>query len=163
MIAIPRSSTRFGAVSIGRLASTIAAPSFERHGPGHGQITAAWPDLVGPELAGMSRPLRLTWPKGAAAGSTRRQKQGAVLTIGVEGPRAIEFQHAAPRIMEAINSLFGYRAVAKLRLVQASPDRTRQRQRRRPVEATNAEEITGVDSTDLRNALARLGNITNNR
>ena len=159
----PRSSTRFGAVSIGQLAGTIAAPAFAHHGPGHGQIAAAWPDLVGAELASVSSPLRLTWPRGKAAGSSRRQSDGATLTIGIDGPRAIEFQHSAHRIMDAINSLFGYRAVAKLRLVQASPSLTSKARRRQPVDAANAEPVSGVKSADLRDALARLGKTVQTR
>ncbi len=38
--------------------------------------------------------------------------------LRVEGPRSLEVQHIAPQLLERINTYFGYRAVAELRIMQ---------------------------------------------
>ena len=151
-----RPHARFGAVPVGRLAALVAAPAFERHGPGHGQIAAAWTEIVGPELARVSRPSRLTWPRTATSNRDRRGQGGATLTIEVDGPRAVELQHAAPHVLEAVNTLFGYRAVSRLRLVQGSPSRLRRRPPRQPIAVAPGDEMPGFRSPALASAFARL-------
>lgn len=144
-----------GAVAIGRLVGAAAASAFRRHGFGHGEIAAAWTEIVGTELARVSRPERLAWPRDGAA-TARGAAGGATLTVAVEGPRAIELQHAAPRIIEAINTLYGYRAIGRMRLVQApaGPHR-RHGAKRRPLQAAG-DGPEAIRSPALRGALARL-------
>ena len=38
--------------------------------------------------------------------------------LRIEGPRAIEVQHRSGQILERVNSYFGYRAVAEMRILQ---------------------------------------------
>jgi len=159
----PGAPARRGALAIGHLAGIVAAPAFRRHGLGHGEIASAWTDIAGPDLAGVSRPVKLAWPRPGASGAGTRTAGGATLTVEVEGPRAIELQHAASRIMEAANALFGYRAVTRLRLVQAPPVRRRRTQVRMPVAPVNPDRFAGVRSADLRRALARLGEVAGSR
>ena len=59
-----------------------------------------------------------------------RREEGAILVLRVEGPRAIEVQHRSGQILERVNTYFGYRAVAEMRILQAPVARTsRPRQR----------------------------------
>ena len=39
--------------------------------------------------------------------------------LRVEGPRAIEVQHRSGKILERVNTYFGYRAITEMRIVQA--------------------------------------------
>jgi hypothetical protein len=133
---------------VGRLVREIAAPAFARHGSGHADIALAWEEFAGPALASISRPVRLAWPRQGAG-------EGATLTVHVEGPRAIELQHAAPGILAAINTALGRRAVGRMRLMQAPVGR-RQRVRREPAKPERPERFATIASADLRAALARL-------
>jgi hypothetical protein len=136
---------------VGGLVREVTAPAFERHGRGHQDIALAWAELVGADLAAVSRPVRLAWPRpGAGAG------EGATLTVHVEGPRAIELQHSAPRIIAAINMSLGQRVVERMRIMQAPVDRAAARARRRPAHAERPDRFTAIASPDLRRALARL-------
>jgi len=76
--------------------------------------------------------------------------------VHVEGPRAIELQHAAPGIIAAINTALGRRAVARMRLMQAPVGRARKAARRAPAAAERPERFAAIASPDLRRALARL-------
>ena len=49
------------------------------------------------------------------------------MTLRCLGAMALELQHQTPMLLERINSYFGYRAVAQLRLVQGSLRRHPQR------------------------------------
>jgi hypothetical protein len=153
----PRNYTR-GAMSIGRLAGDVTTAAFKRHGLVHSEIINAWEEIAGAELAGVSRPLRLAWPRSSNKPSGNRI--GATLTIAIEGPRAIEIQHAANHIMDYINTLLGYRAVSKIRLVQETLSRPKKRPAPAPVQPVAADRLTGIRSEALRNALARLGEST---
>jgi len=73
-------------------------------------------------------PDRLVWPRrreDAEEPSPKKswRPEGAVLVLRVEGPRAIEVQHRSGPILERVNTYFGYRAVAEMRILQAPVDR----------------------------------------
>lgn len=158
-----RGRRRHGAVAIGGVVGEITAAAFRRHGLGHGEIARAWTEIAGPELAAVSRPERLSWPR-ADKNASGGRPAGATLTVAVDGPRAVELQYAAPQIIDSINILYGYQAVGRIRLVQATrPIRSRSSVRRRPIEPDNADGLTGIDSAALRSALARLGAATESR
>lgn len=93
------------------LASLIPAvtrPAFRRRSPAGAQVLADWPALVGPAIAGVTRPLRLA--------------QGT-LAIACAGPVAMELQHLAPELIRRINGAVGRVAVQRLRFVQQAPAR----------------------------------------
>jgi hypothetical protein len=128
----------------------------KKHGGAYAAIIAEWNSIVGPALADVSLPEKLT-----AAGSAH----GAAgsLTVRVAGAAATEFQHMAPQIIERINIFLGFPAVTRLKLVQG-PLPGRQQPRRpppRPVPAAVRADIeaqtAGIEDPALRNALTRLG------
>jgi hypothetical protein len=68
----------------------------------------------------------------------------------------VELQHAARHVLEAVNTLFGYRAVSRLRLVQGSPSRLRRRPQRQPIAVAPGDGLPGFRSPALASAFARL-------
>ena len=78
------------------------------------------------------------------------------------GAIALELQHLEPQIVERINGFFGYRAVAKIKLIHAAP-LTIQKPAVRPRDLTMDEELSvmtttaAVEDEELRATLERFG------
>src|SRR3954467_6752046 len=87
----------------------LTRAAFARHGFAYGELLAQWPELVGREVAQICEPERLRWPRGQ---ENAKQKLGGVLTIRATPGRALDVQYDAPRIIERINSFYGYAAVS---------------------------------------------------
>lgn len=112
--------------SVGSFVPGLAQKAFEKFGFSTVALLTEWPAIVGQELAGYTLPERLRWPrqanpKGEPQGVSESGCEGrpaATLVIRVEPSRALDVQYGAAQIIERINSYFGYRAVAELRLQQ---------------------------------------------
>lgn len=134
-------------------------------------ILLRWPEIVGAELAEQVRPVQISYGR-ASPGF------GATLVVQVPGARATEIEHSAGRIVERVNAFYGYRAVSRLRLTQASGARGRARGFAEPAapfagkpaepdgpppepdpdaQARAAAMVSGIRRPGLRDALARLG------
>jgi hypothetical protein len=121
------------------------------------EILARWADIVGPEVAAHSEPIKVNWPRRG----DKDTAEPATLVLRVEGPAALEVQHLSAIIMERVNRFFGWQAIGRIALRQA-PLR-----RREPAKAPAApdptsiariaETLPSVEDEDLRQALARLG------
>ncbi|WP_194743799.1 DUF721 domain-containing protein [Thermaurantiacus tibetensis] len=98
--------------AIGELISGAGARAFRRFGFAEGQLVARWREIVGPVYARWSAPESLRAQRGKGSG------EGATLVVRVEGPFALQLQHAAPVILERCNRLLGGSVVGRLRLVQ---------------------------------------------
>jgi hypothetical protein len=120
------------------------------------EIISRWPDIVGPEIAAHSEPLKINWPR--AIGD--EAPEPATLVLRVEGPAALEIQHLSAVILERVNRFFGWQAIGRLALRQAP---LKHRERWTPpapdpaVAAQIAETMPDVTDEALRQALARLG------
>jgi hypothetical protein len=120
------------------------------------EIISRWPDIVGPEIAAHSEPLRINWPRVAG----EEAPEPAMLVLRVEGPAALEIQHLSAVILERVNRFFGWQAIGRIAIRQAPVRRRERPTRREPdpaVAARIAETLPEVESEDLRQALARLG------
>jgi hypothetical protein len=120
------------------------------------EIISRWPDIVGPEIAAHSEPLKINWPRAAAEDA----RETATLVLRVEGPAALEIQHLSAVILERVNRFFGWQAIGRIALRQA-PLRHRKRPEPVPpdptIAARIAETLPDVKDEELRQALARLG------
>jgi hypothetical protein len=96
----PSSGRAFGSVWLGPLVSRIARPGLQRVGSGLGALAAEWPAIVGPELALVTRPHRLS---GASP---------QTLTIACDGKVAMELRHLEPQLIERINQFASTRVGA---------------------------------------------------
>jgi len=121
------------------------------------ELVSRWPDIVGPEVAAHSEPIRILWKRG----NEGETPEPATLVLRAEGPAALEIQHLSNVILERVNRFFGWQAVGRIALRQAPL--TRPKERKPPPapspEATAriAADLTAISSNDLRQALARLG------
>jgi hypothetical protein len=129
---------------------------FARQGFAAVDIVSHWEDIVGPELANRTEPMRLVWPRRDDPDSS------GTLTVRVEGAYALELQHLAPQVMERVNRYFGWACVGRMAIRQG-PVTRRTRAPDLPVEPP-AEVVTAVAETlgefedeDLKASLARLG------
>jgi len=121
---------------------------------------ARWADIVGPEVAAHSEPMKINWPR-AKNTPDDEVPEPATLVLRVEGPAALEIQHLSAVILERVNRFFGWQAIGRIALRQA-PLRRRERPEPPPppdpaVAARIAEGLPEIMDEDLRQALARLG------
>jgi hypothetical protein len=141
------------------LAATVAditRPLFSRRGFADGAIVNEWPAIVGAHFAAHSAPEKIVAASGGGAEGT--------LHVRIDsGSLAIELQHLEPLLIERINGYFGYRAVARLKLLQGPLPKRRKASPPavRPLEPGEEEELVRhlctVDDPELRQALESLG------
>lgn len=159
--ATPALRIRRGPQRVGARTAPVLRAAFKRNGFTHPEIVAKWPLIVGPALARHTMPERLRQPRGGA--SRDGEAQGAVLHVRVDGALGIELLHLEPVVIERINTFYGYRAVARLRLIQGPlpPRPAAPRERSRPLseseEAALGAFLDSVDDARLKSALAALG------
>jgi hypothetical protein len=88
-------------------------------------------------------------------------QEPATLVLRVDGPMALEIQHASDVILQRVNRFFGWSAVGRLALRQAPLSRRNRPAASRAPEASEvakvAETLSSVEDAELRAALARLG------
>lgn len=96
-----------------RHAGTAAAPWLRevsaRRGFAEPRILTDWDDILGPALAPVCRPVKVTYSG---------RGFGATLIVLAAGARAPEVQMLAPRIIERVNGHYGYRAVSRIKVTQ---------------------------------------------
>src|SRR5258708_6659682 len=94
------------------------------------ELVTRWAEIAGPEVAAHSEPLKIQWPRPVEG----QQQEPATLVLRVEGPMALEIQHASDAILQRVNRFFGWSAVGRLALRQPplSPPHPPQRPRPPP-------------------------------
>ncbi len=93
-----------------RVASSLVTPALRSKGFAQAEVVTRWAYIVGPELAESTLPVGLRFPRG--------DRMGATLTVRCESAFAPLLSHKAGRVIEMVNSFFGYQAVAKLDVKQ---------------------------------------------
>jgi hypothetical protein len=144
------------------VAGKIVGDAFTRQGFASAELVTRWSEIVGPEIAAHSEPIKLQWQRRGRDGPAGGQggQEPGTLVLRVEGPAAIEIQHLANVICERVNRFLGWRSVARLALRQAPLRRTGRKTAPRGDAAAVARVAAALpDITDdgLRQALARLG------
>jgi hypothetical protein len=131
--------------------------SLKAQGFASNEIIARWADIAGPEIAAHSEPMKITWPRAVGEDSP----DPATLVLRVEGPMALEIQHASDVILQRVNRFFGWSAVGRLALRQAPLSRRDKPAASRAPDAKAvaevAQSLSAVEDEQLRAALARLG------
>jgi hypothetical protein len=136
----------YGPRPVGALLPAVIRPAFRNRAPATGQIIADWEAIVGPVIA------RVTMPRRLAAGT---------LSIGCNGPVALELQHLADMLVQRINTHVGQKLVQRLRFIQESLDSPPPvRLRPPPPDAALRavdQSVATLPEGPLRDALAALG------
>jgi hypothetical protein len=139
------------------LLSDVFSDAYAKQGFAARELVTRWADIAGPEVAAHSEPLKIQWPRPVQG----QPQEPATLVLRVEGPMALEIQHASDVILQRVNRFFGWSAVGRLALRQAPlTRRTRPPASRVPdasAVAKVAETLSSVEDEELRAALARLG------
>ena len=76
------------------------------------RLLTHWAEIVGEDLARMSRPGKVSHGRGF----------GATLTLVCSGAAAPLVQMQAPRIVERVNACYGYRAISHVRVTQTAAE-----------------------------------------
>ncbi len=143
-----------GLRQIGTALGGVLDPVAARRGFGTARLIASWTEVIGPRYAATTRPEKLAFPRGGSG--------AGVLTVGVEGPRAVLLQHEIPQLIQRVNAFLGFAAVADIRLVQRAmvPTAPARGQARALSTAERAQldgAVAPVESDTLRESLRRLG------
>ena len=143
-----------GLRAIGAESSRATAPIRRKRGFFEASVFSDWHDIVGDDLARQCVPMRLVrGPEG----------EGGTLHVRVTGPLALELQHLEPQVIERINSFYGFRAVAGLRLHQgpiAAPERVKPAAAAQAAPSDLAQldaNLETVEDPELRRALRDFG------
>jgi hypothetical protein len=144
-----------GARPVAAALPRLAGPVLGKRGLGEAQLLKEWASIVGADLAEHAMPTKLSFPHG--------ERRDGTLRLRVAPGIAPELQHREPQILERINAFFGYRAVARLALVQGPPLRAPEKRPPAPRPLAPAESaaleqrLAGIADPALRDALERLG------
>jgi hypothetical protein len=80
-------------------------------------LLAAWPEIVGERLAGLCMPVRMKAQPKSRSRHKKPADDGAVLEVRADASIQIDLDYGQALIVERINAFFGYRAVARLRIL----------------------------------------------
>ncbi len=137
----------YGPRPVAMLIPALARPAFQRSAPAGAQVMLDWPSIVGPALAEVTEPRRIS---------------AGTLTIACSGPIAMELQHMAIELMQRINAHSGVQTVRGLRFMQVAPNALKTT---RPVpqpaisRAAGDAAVAHLPPGELRDALAALGSL----
>src|ERR1700704_4418620 len=101
------------------LLSDVFSDAYAKQGFAARELVTRWAEIAGPEVAAHSEPLKIQWPRPVEG----QQQEPATLVLRVEGPMALEIQHASDAILQRVNRFFGWSAVGRLTLRQGAPAR----------------------------------------
>lgn len=143
----------------GRALASFVRELDEKYGRGAGALEPRWREIVGDQLARVTRPQKLT--KSRAGG-------GGTLELRVAGPAALLVQHQSADILARVNLFLGPGAVEKLRIAQGPvkplplPAASKKGSRRKfePLDAASEAQLAkSVEAAPdvLKSALATLG------
>ena len=141
--------------AIGAEVPRIAGPALGKRGFGEAQLVAQWESVMGEDLAAQLSPDRLSFARG--------ERREGTLHLRVAPGFALEAQHREPLLIERVNAFFGYRAVARIRLIQGPPTRPAPSGPPQPRPLVEAEQqaldraVADIEDPGLREALRRLG------
>ena len=135
----------------------VFSDAYAKQGFAARELVTRWAEIAGPEIARHSEPLKIQWPRPVEG----QPQEPATLVLRVEGPAALEIQHASDALLQRVNRFFGWSAVGKLALRQAPLSRREKPRTPRAPDAKAvaqvAETLSAIEDEELRAALARLG------
>lgn len=91
------------------LPRALRAPA-ESRGFAEARVLTHWAETVGPELAAMAQPLRISYGRGF----------GGTLVLLAAGAQAPLVEMRGPEIVEKVNAAHGYRAVSRVQVTQTA-------------------------------------------
>ncbi|SNR35573.1 DUF721 domain-containing protein [Paracoccus sediminis] len=96
-------------------AAILLADRVQKAAEGRGfavsRLLTHWPEIAGPQLAAMTRPVRVSHARGGF---------GATLTLLTAGPVAPLVEMQLPQLRDRVNACYGYNAVQRIVLTQTA-------------------------------------------
>ncbi len=129
---------------------------FAKQGFASRELVVRWSEIVGPDIAVHTEPVKIQWQRPMEG----QPEEPATLVLRVDGPVALEIQHASGPIIERVNRFLGWNAIGRLSLRQAPLTRPQAPKRPKALDpaavADAAGQLGAVEDDNLRQALARL-------
>jgi hypothetical protein len=126
---------------------------FAKQGFASRELVMRWSEIVGADIAVHTEPVKIQWQRPVEG----QPEEPATLVLRVDGPVALEIQHAAGPIIERVNRFLGWNAIGKLSLRQARPPAQKRPKALDPTAVAHAAgQLGAVEDDNLREALARL-------
>lgn len=148
----PQDSRSFTMRPLGGIIASVTRAGYRRRSPAAAQIMMDWMEIMGPTLGPRTVPQKLS---------------AGTLTIGCQGPVAMELQHLSTQLIERVNTHLGQRGdtapVQRLRFVPVTNLSTLPTPPRRAAPSAPPPTLPGFEPGPLRDALARLGQAVANR
>lgn len=147
----------YGTPHVSKVLGRITGRTMNRRGFSDSRMLENWSAIVGPQLAAMSQPVRLSRRK---SGRDGEDTAGGVLTVKAEGAIALEIQHLAPQIIDRLNSYYGHAAIARLNIIQGPVTVTPSPLNPPPIKEEDisalADDFDEIQTPRLKRALASL-------
>jgi len=147
----------YGTPHVSKVLGRITGRTMNRRGFSDSRMLENWSAIVGPQLAAMSQPVRLSRRK---SGRDGEDTAGGVLTVKAEGAIALEIQHLAPQIIDRLNSYYGHAAIARLNIIQGPVTVTPSPLNPPPIKEEDisalADDFDEIKTPRLKRALASL-------
>lgn len=140
----------------------LTKDTFSRKFVSLGRILSCWKDVVGPEMAGRTQPVKLHYRKP----KSEKDKPQAALDIAVTSADATLLHYQKDLILERINQLFGERWVTAIRFVHAAANTDVLAPEESPLASVRLSKdelesvkavVSGVEDEEIRNKLEKLG------
>ncbi len=156
-----RKSTTRGFKRTASVLSDRIRKAGESRGFAVSRLLTHWAEIAGPDVAGIARPVNVTYGRGGF---------GATLTLLTTGAQAPMLEMQKEALRTKVNAVYGYNAISRVRITQTAATGFAEGQAlfqtRTPAsEPTLAPEILAsasqaaspIENDDLRQALERLG------
>jgi hypothetical protein len=146
--------------AVGSFVPQLVREALQRRGFNNIDIVLRWREIVGPELADETCPLRIEWPRRQEAalrpdGTAEPGGQRTRLVVAASPARALDVEYAKRDIVERVNRYLGYRAATE---VAATPDYSAAPEvPRRPSRVAPHTSEPAPTGDPLKAALAKLG------
>lgn len=158
---VPRKRRMRGFETAGGLLREPIRKAGETRGFAVTGLLTHWDEVAGPDLAPMCRPVKVSYAQGGL---------GATLTVLASGAAAPLVQMQLERLRERVNGVYGYGAIARVRITQTAPEGFSDGPKKAPQSniappspeaLARAQKVVsgmteGVSDTGLRAALDRL-------
>jgi len=109
----PRSRSYEGLAPLTKEMGHLTQEIFGKKGFVSVDLISNWTDIVGPDLAMGVLPMRLTFPKD-------KRSQGTLHVRTAGGAFALMFEHQKARVIDRVNTYFGYPAISEIRQLQGA-------------------------------------------
>ncbi|MGR3494917.1 DUF721 domain-containing protein [Citreimonas sp.] len=107
-----RSTTTYGFARTSKLVEGRVRKASESRGFAQSRVLTHWEEIAGADLAAITRPVEIRYGKGGF---------GATLTVLTTGGNAPMVEMGREALRERINGIYGYNAIARIRVTQTAP------------------------------------------